>query len=223
MNHWQLDDVRTIVNSDLRSNTYLVRTDQGGGCVVVDPGLDSAAIQAGLATSGWNPLAVLCTHGHFDHVGGAAWLQETYGVPVYLSKDDLRLAAMSNFMMAAFKIPKKIKLPEFTLVQPDDMDVNVGDYTFRFHPLPGHTPGSCGIQLDDRLFSGDTLYARRTSLSSLPGEDHDQLRASLIKLFGWIDGGVRVFPGHGENSTIDKIREYNEELRVFLASGTNTR
>jgi hydroxyacylglutathione hydrolase len=220
MNRWHRDDVRTVVNSALRSNTYLVATGQGSDCVVVDPGLDRDAIQAGLAESGWTPTAVLCTHGHFDHVGNAAWLQATYGVPVHLPKADLKLARMSNFMMAAFKIPEKIALPEFTLVSGEDASVTVGGRAFRFHALPGHTPGSCGIALDDLLFSGDTLYARRTALSKLPGENHEQLRATLNKLFTWIDGGVRVLPGHGGNATIDEIRAGNEELRAFLAAGS---
>lgn len=222
MNGWPRDDVRTVVNSALHSNTYLVATGQGTDCVVVDPGLDRAAIQAGIAAAGWTPTAVLCTHGHFDHVGSAAWLHATYGVPVHLPAADLKLARMSNFMMAAFKIPERIELPEFQLVKGDGAAVEVGGRSFRFHPLPGHTPGSSGIALDDLMFSGDTLYAKRTALSKLPGENHEQLRATLHQLFSWIGGSVRVLPGHGGTATIDEIRENNEELRAFLAAGTTS-
>jgi len=216
---WARGDVRTIVNSDLRSNTYLLATGRGRDCVVVDPGLDRAAVEAGLAASGWAPVAVLCTHGHFDHVGSAAWVQKTFGVPVHLRAADLKLAKLANFMMAAFKLKQRIELPDFSLITEDTASVECGGRSFRFHALPGHTPGSAGIAVDDLLFSGDSLYARRTALSSLPGEDHTVLRASLTGLFSWVAGSVRVLPGHGGSATIDEIHQHNEELRAFMAHG----
>ena len=211
------DDVHTIVNKDFRSNTYLLKTGPGTQCVVVDPGLDRQAIEQAIDTSGWQPVAVLCTHGHFDHVGSTAWMQSRYQVPVYLCAPDLKLAKMSNFLMAAFKLEQRIELPDFQLIAGGD-SVLCGDKSFTFHALPGHTPGSAGIAVDGLLFSGDSLYARKTALSQLPGEDHAMLRRSLTHLFSWIQGNVLVFPGHGGSATIDDIRSHNEELRAFMAA-----
>lgn len=215
---WQRDGLRRVVNHALRSNTYLLRAVEGGRCVVIDPGLDRAAIEHEIAASGWTPEAVLCTHGHFDHIGSASWVQQTWQVPVLLPAADLKLAKLANFMMAAFKIKSRIALPEFTLLEGDGPEVSFGGRRYVFHALPGHTPGSAVIAVDDLLFSGDSLYARKTALSKLPGEDHDQLRASLGGLFGWIGPEVRVLPGHGANATIAEIREHNEELRQFMAA-----
>lgn len=214
---WSHDDVFTIVNREFHSNTYLLRTTEDGNCVVLDPGLDREAIGHALRAKSWVPQAVLCTHGHFDHIGSAAWLQATYKVPVYLSAADLKLAKMSNFMLAAFRVPRRIELPSFDLIQDAERLVQCGGKSFRFHPLPGHTPGSSGICVDNLLFSGDSLYARKTALSQLPGENHAQLRQSLASLFSWIDGAVRVLPGHGGNASIDEIQEKNLELRAFMA------
>jgi glyoxylase-like metal-dependent hydrolase (beta-lactamase superfamily II) len=212
--------LRRIVNRDFQSNTYLFKTDAGNGCVVIDPGLDREAIESELSDCGWTPLAVLCTHGHFDHVGGAAWLQQSYQVPVYLLEADLKIARQSNFLMSAFKIKHRIELPEFSLLQSaQQATVCAGDKSYRYQPLPGHTPGSAGIFVDKVLFSGDTLYARKTHLSRMPGEDHALLRQSLHHLFGMTDDDVRVFPGHGGNATMGEIREHNEPLRVLMAGG----
>ena len=216
---WSREDVCTIVNRDFHSNTYLFRTSDQNAGVVVDPGLDREAIERALCDSGLLPEAVLCTHGHFDHVGNAAWLQTRYQVPVYLRAADLKLAKMSNFMLAAFKLTQRVELPEFELIRDDDGPVQCGGKSFMFHPLPGHTPGSAGIRVDDLLFSGDTLYARKMALSRLPGEDHALLRKSLVNLFSWIDGGVRVMPGHGDNATIGEIQKHNTELHAFMAAG----
>ena len=215
---WPREEVRTIVNRDFHSNTYLFRTGVGCDCVVVDPGLDLDALKHELTISGWQPTGVMCTHGHFDHVGSAAWVQSTYKVPVYLHASDLKLAKMSNFMLAAFKLKQRITLPKFQLVGNENSHITCGTKSFAFHGLPGHTPGSAGISVDDLFFSGDSLYARKTALSKLPGEDHAMLRASLTHLFSWIEGAVRVLPGHGGSATVDEIRLHNTELRAFMTA-----
>ena len=214
---WPRCELRTIVNADFHSNTYLLKNRSGSGCVVIDPGLDREAIAQDLATCGWRPDAVLCTHGHFDHVGSAAWLQRAYHVPVHLHAADLKLAKQSNFLMAVFKLKQRIELPDFQLVNDRSAPITCGGRTFTFHALPGHTPGSTGIAVDDLFFSGDSLYARKTALSRLPGEDHALLRASLARLFGWVGGSVHVLPGHGGSATIDEIHLHNEPLRAFMA------
>jgi glyoxylase-like metal-dependent hydrolase (beta-lactamase superfamily II) len=215
-----------VVNRDFRSNTYLVKTPCGdndgsgtnNGCVVVDPGLDHRALEAELAACAWQPVAVVCTHGHFDHVGGAAVLQQRYGIPVYLPEPDLKTAKLSNFLLAALKLNRRIELPSFSLVSTAAAPVECGGLSFSFHPLPGHTPGSCALALGDLLFSGDSLYARQTALSRMPGEDHALLRRSLRGLFSWVEPTVRILPGHGGSATVAEILEHNLALREFMAS-----
>jgi hydroxyacylglutathione hydrolase len=215
---WQHSDLRTVLNGPHHSNSYLLRGTDGERCVVIDPGLDPAALQAAIAECGWLPAAVLCTHGHFDHVGGAAWLQAQYGLPVLLHAADFKLARMANFLMAAFKMPQRIELPRFTALGDEGAVHCIAGLNLKVHTLPGHTPGSVGLAVGGLLFSGDSLYARRIALSQLPGEDHARLRESLAHLFSWLDGGVRVLPGHGGSATVDEIHAHNTDLRHFMAA-----
>ena len=211
-----------LCNTELRSNTYLLaapgQTGPGSACAVIDPGLDQAALAQLLQTTGWQPAAVLCTHGHFDHVGGAAWLQQRNQLPVYLDAADLKLAKMSNFLMAALKLKLRISLPEFSPISGDAALTVAAGRQFCWHSLPGHTPGSRAIAVSDLLFTGDSLYARRTALSRLPGEDAAQLRASLTRLFGWVQDELQVLPGHGDSATVAEVHAHNHELRAFMAA-----
>jgi glyoxylase-like metal-dependent hydrolase (beta-lactamase superfamily II) len=211
------DTLRVVANQGFPSNTYLLATGTQGRCVVIDPGLDFASLDQKLNDLDWVPEAVLCTHGHFDHVGGAAELQSQHHIPVYLCAADIRAAKMANFMMAAFKIDKRIKLPEFELIEGEDSRLECGGLSFLFHSVPGHTPGSAVIEVDGLLFSGDSLYAKRIGLSQLPGEDSPTLRRSLRRLFTRVGSEVLVLPGHGSSATLTEIRESNHKLREFMA------
>ena len=212
-----VDTLRVVANQGFSSNTYLLATGTHGRCVVIDPGLDSDSLNQALSDADWVPEAVLCTHGHFDHVGGAAELQTRYNVPVYLYSADFKTAQMSNFLMAAFKIDKRIKLPEFQLIDGEDSLLECAGRSFLFHSVPGHTPGSAAVEVDGLLFSGDSLYANRIALSQLPGEDAPMLRRSLRRLFTKVDRKVVVLPGHGRSASLNHIFDNNHKLREFMA------
>lgn len=212
-----------VVNTQLQTNTWLLAapgaTAAGSDCVVVDAGLDHDALDAALQACGWVPRAVLCTHGHFDHVGGAQRLQARFGVAVHLAAPDLKTAQLSNFLMKAIKLPGRIDLPTFSALDcaPAPVIVTAAGRAFAFHALPGHTPGGCAIVVDGLLFSGDSLYARHVGLSRLPGENHAQLRQSLHSLLAWVPDDTLVLPGHGGSATLGHIRTHNQPLADFLA------
>lgn len=209
--------LRVVENQGFHSNTYLLASGIPGRCVVIDPGLDLISLNQALSDAGWTPEAVLCTHGHFDHLGTAAELQSQHRIPVYLCAADVKTAKMSNFLMAAFKIDKRISLPEFQLLEGEDARLECAGRSFLFHSVPGHTPGSAAIEVDGLLFSGDSLYAKRIALSQLPGEDSATLRRSLRRLFTRVGGEVLVLPGHGSSATLDDICANNHKLGEFMA------
>ena len=202
------------------SNCYIVGLGSGRGdgqrCAVIDPGLDGAAIEQAIESLGMKPAAVLCTHGHFDHAGSASVLQRRHGCPVYVPEADVPTLRSSNFLLMAFKIDARIEQPEVTAVSAEHATVDVEGQTFSFHPVPGHTPGSCVVQHGDSLFTGDTLYARGVGLSKLPGEKPAQLRQSIQSLWERFAPHMQVHPGHGESAALGWIRTHNAALQAFL-------
>ncbi|MDB5964001.1 MAG: beta-lactamase domain protein [Polaromonas sp.] len=205
-----------VVSGVFTSNCYISGTGGATGCILIDPGLDPAGIDAQLAVLGKKPEAVLCTHGHFDHVGGAAYFQHKYGVPVYLPANDRKTMQSSNFLMMAVKIAMRIELPDATLVPPEGGTVEAGGTSYTFQPLPGHTPGSCLVRNASHVFSGDSLYARGVGLSHLPGEDRNLLRAGIRALWDTLPADVLICPGHGPAARFGDICRENAALLTFL-------
>jgi len=208
-----------VASGVFTSNCYIHGAPGSTACVLVDPGLDPEGIDAQVAALGRTPAAVLCTHGHFDHVGGASYFQNKYGVPVYLPQPDIKTMKASNFLLMALKIPKRITLPGVTpiAVTPGvGIDVDAGGASYTYLPCAGHTPGSCLIRSGGHVFSGDSLYARSVGLSHLPGEDRALLRTNIRALWDTLPAAIVVCPGHGPTSPFGDICRENQALLEFL-------
>jgi glyoxylase-like metal-dependent hydrolase (beta-lactamase superfamily II) len=208
------DGVWVVTAGSFPSNSYICAADVPGGAIVIDTGLDPAPIDAALVALGLRPAFVFCTHGHFDHIGSADFLQDKYGAAVHLHRADARTAGMGNFLLTAMKLENRIKLPELTLVD-DGFSIELGDRPLSYRHLPGHTPGSCAITYGSNFFSGDTIYARGVGLSKLPGERPDQMRRSIASV--WDDlSQFTVHPGHGQSAAGEDIKTHNLGLLAFL-------
>lgn len=207
-----------IVTKPLQTNCYVVPIDDYRNCILVDPGLDPEPINKKLSSSGLKPRAILCTHGHFDHVGSAAYFQEKYDVPVYLHRDDLKMLRSANFQMMAFKIKNRIKIPSVTLLEGVQQDILICKAKINMHLMPGHTPGSCVFAFNKNLFCGDTLYASGIGFSKLPGASRADLIKSLKSIKSIFSKEMIAYPGHGHSSQLREIWNNNIELNRLLLS-----
>jgi hydroxyacylglutathione hydrolase len=209
-----------VTNGGYASNAY-VREYGAGECYIVDPGLEGATVDHVVEQFDLHPSAVVCTHGHFDHVGSASFFQDKYAIPVYMHHGDSVTARTSNFLLMAFKLPYRVKVPRFDLVD-DGFELLFGDQMLRFRLSPGHTRGSCVLTHGSTVFTGDTMYASGVGLSSLPGEDAGLLRESLRSLWEEIPVDATIAPGHGPTATMSWIKHNNAPLRRFLDQTEST-
>ena len=212
---WGGGAVWCVSSGQISSNAYFCEADVPGGGILIDAGLDGPAIDAQLTELGFHPHQVFCTHGHFDHVGSAAYFQKKYHCQVFMHHADERTMKMGNFLLMALKIPQTITLPVVTFVE-DQSPLYVNSQALRYLAAPGHTPGSCVLEFGSAWFTGDTLYSRGVGLSKLPGEDAEMLKRSVWNLWDGLTVDRTIYPGHGEADDGATIRRENLALLKFL-------
>ncbi len=145
-----------------------------------------------LKANSQQPIAILATHGHLDHLWGAAWASKTWQTPVLMHPDDIPMAKAMQQQYDLFGVRSK---PQPFAIEPIS---NVSIIS-----TPGHTPGSICLYFPNEktLFSGDTLFQMGYGRTDLPGGNIGQLIDSLERLFT-LPSDVRVYPGHGDFTTI---------------------
>jgi glyoxylase-like metal-dependent hydrolase (beta-lactamase superfamily II) len=208
--------VYTVSGGSFRSNCYICTIDAPGECILIDPGLDGALIDTKLGELSLTPRFVFCTHGHFDHFGSASFFQKKYKTPVYMHAGDQKIMLSSNFLLMVLKIPDRVEIPDVTFIHENNFSMDIEGSTLRYIETPGHTPGSCLIEFGSAIFSGDTLYASRVGLSGLPGENHDLLQTSILRIWNALPEESVVYPGHGQQATFGDIKTNNRDLLAFL-------
>ncbi len=190
------------------ANSYFVTSDRGHGIAVdaAQPQIREEAARLGITID-----RVFLTHGHFDHIGGCAALQEA-GAKIGCPAQDRDLSLFHNLG------------PQMTgtAVAPFDVDFVYGDgdvfalggLVIHVIATPGHTAGSCCLLIGDdspappALFTGDTLFQGDVGRCDLPTGDGNALRESLDKLWA-LAGDYAVYPGHGGATTLERERRFN--------------
>lgn len=205
-----------VTNQVVAANTYICETATPRECILIDPGLDREAIEAALDEADLTPVAIFCTHGHFDHLGSAEYFRRKYSVDVHFHAADVKVAESSNFLMMALKVPSRISVPEAHVAVIDGFVWSSGDDRVEILHVPGHTPGSTVVLNNGQAFTGDTLYRDDVWLGSLPGMNRTQLVESVRRLWDLLPDGTRIYPGHGGSAAFDDVKRSNAPLRQLL-------
>lgn len=200
--------VNTIVVGVIQTNCYVVKCPETGAVLVIDPGDDHTLIEAGLT----GVDSIIYTHGHFDHVGGAAGLIRRFSPETMIHSADAEIMASAAIHARELGFRIQQPPPPDRLLEDGDQ-VNVGMLTFRIRHTPGHSRGSICIEGHDLLFSGDTLFAGSIGRTDLPQSSSEKMRASLEQIVLRFDDRIVVLPGHGPSSTMKYEKRNNPFLR----------
>lgn len=202
------------------TNTWVLARGPGGPAVVIDPAPDADGIDALAAAHDLTIQAVLITHGHVDHVGGAGAIARRHGAAVYLHPDDAFLAEEPQRLLKAFwgtVPPGDYDQPPLYTPLSHGQALDLSGLRLEVIHTPGHTPGHCVFHLPDQqaLFTGDHLFAGSIGRTDLPGGDHDTLMRSMKERVLGLPARTVVFPGHGPTTTLAAELQTNPFLEVF--------
>jgi len=182
------------------TNTYVVADVRGGSAWVVDPALGSSAwVTETLRRLEVTPVAVLDTHGHWDHVvENHVW--DAQGLPVWVGAgDEDWLAAPAPFNPALFGNPPPTPGVTPARILTDGEVLELGALRFRLIATPGHSPG-CMVALEETegaALVGDLIFAQGVGRTDFPRSDPAAMMASLERLFAEVPRDTRIHSGHG--------------------------
>ena len=192
-------EIKTFEFGPFATNTYIV-SDEAGNALLIDPACSNQYEQQTLyryvQENHLNIQAIIATHGHLDHLWGAKWACEQWHMPVMMHEADIPMAQAMQQQYNLFGIRATA---ESFPIEPLPESIPF----FQVLHTPGHTPGSICLYRPEEglLLSGDTLFRMGYGRTDLPGGHMGQLMESLETLFT-LPSGVRVYPGHGEFTTI---------------------
>lgn len=193
---------------DLISNIYLIEKDTN--CIVVDPGSKKDNLLDYLNSHNLNVVAILLTHGHFDHIGGVDKLVEKYHCPVYIGFNDEFFLQDPHLNCSRYASNQEMVLNTRPTTVSEGEILNLLGENIQVIETPFHTDGSVCYYLKDSnvIFTGDTLFKNTVGRDDLPTSNPRKRKSSLNKLIS-LPEETKIYPGHGGFSTIKQEKALN--------------
>ena len=198
----------------LQCNCSIFGDEQSREGLVVDPGDDIDEILAIIRRHQLQLKAIVITHAHIDHIGGAQKLKQATGAPVYMNRNDVELQRMLDVQAAwlGMREPERVEI-DSPAKEGDRLVVGVAE--FHIIETPGHTQGSISLWLpsESKLVAGDTLFRDSIGRTDLPGGDGKQILRSIQDKLLPLPAETVVIPGHGPSTSIGREKAMNPFLQ----------
>lgn len=202
-------ELQTLVLGSVSTNCYLLKNKETAELLIVDPADHPEVISSKIKELQAKPVAILLTHGHYDHILAAEEIRKAYGIPVYACEKEAETLLDSSANLSGYgNRPCSLRAD---ILLADLQVFEVAGFSVQMLHTPGHTEGSCCYYLKDEgiLFSGDTLFYGSVGRTDFPGGSTAQIVQSLHKLVDNLPEETEVYPGHDMSTTIGYEKRYN--------------
>lgn len=206
--------IKTFVEGPIDANNYLLIDEDTNEAVLIDCSDPREEFIKEIKKTGAKLKYILLTHGHFDHILGVDKFKEVFGVDAYISTEDLpqvRTSPNMIQMFTGFCVNGVRTINHFTK---DGAEFSFGNSKIKVIATPGHTEGGLSYLIENKLFSGDTLFQRCVGRCDLPGGDLNEIIHSVKDILFKLPDDTEVYPGHGDKTTIGFEKKYNEILNI---------
>lgn len=201
--------VENMVLGMVQTNCYLLSNRQTKECIIVDPADLPHRIESRISAEGYCPVAILLTHGHFDHIMAVNEIKKLYDIPIYAAAEEEELlkdasANLSEQFGGGYKV-----FADYTLKDGDC--ITLAGSHIKAILTPGHTRGSMCyyFEEDGFLISGDMLFFESVGRTDFPTGNSSDILKSLRERVLTLPEGTVVYPGHGESTDIAHEKAYN--------------
>ena len=204
--------INQYVVGAVQTNCYFAINDETKETLIVDPGDNAKQLADRIRQEELKPVAVLLTHGHFDHAGGAAELAREFQIPVYAHEDEKETLEDPK-LNVSWMMGKEEHFSADEFVA-DEQELDLAGFHIRVLHTPGHTVGGCCYYLpyEDVVFSGDTLFCMSVGRTDFPKGSMSAIVRSIKEKLMVLPERTTVYPGHNDVTTIENERMYNPYL-----------
>lgn len=197
-----------------QTNCYVLTNEYGEG-LIIDPGDEAETVNRVLREANVQPLAILLTHAHLDHIGAVDLLREDWQLPVYIhsNESDWLYEPEKNGSLHFPDFEEIVLKPADVIIEKEQM-LTIGHFTFSVFETPGHSPGSLSFYFenDKVIFSGDTLFYGSIGRTDLLGGVQEVLLQTIEEKLLTLSDETIVAPGHGYETTVQHEKETNPFL-----------
>ncbi|MCK5022177.1 MAG: MBL fold metallo-hydrolase [Candidatus Pacebacteria bacterium] len=194
-------ELKIFRTGDLDVNAYVVFNKGNKDCFLVDCPKPINEYLDFIKENKLNLKFIIITHGHYDHIEGLNDLLKEFPVFFYIHKED-RNMLVNPMENGSLIMSKPVVINQEPKYLEDKQIINFGENKLEVIHTPGHSCGGISIKIKNWLFSGDTLFYHTVGRTDLPFSNKEQLKDSIKQKFFSLDKQIRVFPGHGRETTI---------------------
>lgn len=204
--------INQYVVGQVQTNCYIVINEETKECFVIDPGASAKQLAERIRKDAFIPVAILLTHGHFDHAGAAEELAGEFDIQIYAHEAEEETLKDPD-KNVSWMVNHKETYHADVFVK-DGQELRLAGLKIKVFHTPGHTEGGCCYCLPENkvLFSGDTLFAQSVGRTDFPGGSMSQIVRSIQDKLMVLPDDTTVYPGHNDVTTIETERMYNPYL-----------